>query len=196
MGALIPGRVACAAVALQLALAASIRAQPDPGSALQLTAFAGALRVGSDLAASADGQWTAIAGARAGWRPTPQVTLAGEAWIGSLERTAEDGGSTDLVGLGAFATFRPWTGRGWPADLAFDFGLESVDAHDEEGRGPGFVFGLGVERRLAGRALIEAGVRHHFLTVDEEEVDGIATGRDAEMWEIRAGVSLVLGGGP
>ncbi|HUF88681.1 MAG TPA: hypothetical protein VMR66_01730 [Gemmatimonadota bacterium] len=196
MGALIPRGAACAAIALPLALASPARAQPDPGPALQLAAFAGALRVGNDLATSADAQWTPVVGGRVGWRPTPQFTLSGEAWRGSLERAGEDGGSADLTGLGAFATFRPWIDRGWPADLVFDFGLESVDADDEEDRGPGFVFGLGVERRVAGRALIEAGARHHFLTVDEAEVDGIATGRDAEMWEIRAGVSLVLGGDP
>jgi hypothetical protein len=127
------------------------------------------------------------------------VTLAGEAWFGSLERSGEESGegstSGTLRGLGAFATFRPWTGGGWPADPAFDFGLESVDASDDEDRGPAFVFGIGIERAIAGRGVIEAGARHHFLTVDEEEVDGIATGRDAEMWEIRAAASLLLGGG-
>lgn len=191
MGALIARAAACAA----LALASPLRAQPDPGPALQLDAFAGALRVGSDFATTAPAQWTPVVGGRVGWRPIPQVTLAGEAWRGSLDRTDAAGGGSGLLGLGAFATFRPWTGRGWPADLAFDFGVEAVDADDTEDRGPGFVFGVGIERRMASRALLEAGARHHFLTVDEEEVDGIATGRDAEMWEIRAGVSLVLGGG-
>ena len=56
------------------------------------------------------------------------------------------------------------------------------------------MFGLGVERPVAGRGRLEVGARHHFLTVDEEEVDGVATGRDAEMWEIRAAASLLLGG--
>lgn len=194
MGALIPRGAACAAVVLPLAFASPARAQPEPGPALQLTAFAGALRVGSDLATSAAAQWTPVVGGRVGWRPTPQVTLSGEAWRASLERSGESGGAADLVGLGAFITFRPWTDRGWLADPAFDFGLESVDADDDEDRGPGFVFGLGVERRVTRRAAIEVGARHHFLTVDEEEIDGIATGRDAEMWELRAAVSLVLGG--
>ncbi|MGH7566612.1 MAG: hypothetical protein ACREK2_07260 [Gemmatimonadota bacterium] len=153
-----------------------------------------------DFALDAEAQWTAVAGARAGWRPTPQVTLSGEAWFGSLDRTPEDsstgseGGSLRTVGV--FATLRPWTGRDWPADVAFDFGLESVDADDDEDRGPAFVFGLGVERRLGRRGMIQAGTRHHFLTVQEEEVDGVATGRDTEMWEVRAGVSLLLGEGP
>ncbi|HYO47583.1 MAG TPA: hypothetical protein VEY33_12935 [Gemmatimonadota bacterium] len=169
---------------LALALLQPAAAQPEPDSAFQLTAFAGALGVGEDFALNAEGHWTAVAGARAGWRPTPQVTLSGEAW------------STDgsLRAVGAFATLRPWTGRGWPVDLAFDFGLESIDGNDDEDRGPAFVFGLGVERPLGGRGVIEAGARHHFLTVDEEEVDGVATGRDADLWEIRAGVSLLLGG--
>ena len=127
-----------------------------------------------------------MAGARAGWRPAPQVTIAGEAW-------RADG---SLLGLGAVASFRPWIGRGWPADLAFDFGLEAIDADDDEDRGPAFVFGIGAERRLGGRGTIELAARHHFLTVDEEEVDGVATGRDAELWELRAGASLLLGGTP
>ena len=196
MGALRPRAAAWAAVVLPLVLLVPpVRAQPDPGSALQLTAFAGILRVGSDLATDVDAQWAPIAGGRLGWRPTPQVTLAGEGWLGSIERS-DAGGSADLVGLGAHATFRPWTGRGWPADLAFDFGLERVDASDDEDRSLGFVFGLGVERRVARRLQVETAARHHFLTVDEEDVDGVATGRNAEMWEIRAGVSLVLGGEP
>lgn len=151
--------------------------------------------MGEDFALNAEAQWTAVAGARAGWRPTPQVTLSGEAWFASLDRTGVEG-STDgsLRAVGAFATLRPWTGRGWPADLAFDFGLESIDGDDDEDRGPAFVFGLGVERPLGGRGVIEAGARHHFLTVDEEEVDGVATGRDVELWELRAGISLLLGG--
>ena len=151
-----------------------------------------------DFALDAGAQWTAIVGARAGWRPTPQVTLSGEAWFGSLDRTPEGSpaeGSADgsLRAVGAFATLRPWIGRDWPADLVFDFGLESIDGHDDEDRGPAFVFGLGVERQVGSRAVIEAGARHHFLTVDEEEVDGVATGRDAELWEFRAGISLLLG---
>lgn len=148
-----------------------------------------------DFALDTDAQWAIVAGARAGWRPTPQVTLSGEAWFGSLDRTGAEGSADgSLRAVGAFATFRPWIGREWPADLAFEFGLESIDGGDEEDRGPAFVFGLGVERRLGSRAVIEAGARHHFLTVDEEEVDGVATGRDADLWELRAGLSLLLGG--
>ena len=186
LGALIRLLAGAPAAALLLALAPPARAQPEPGSALQLTAFAGALRVGDDFASGGGSQWTAVAGARAGWRPAPQVTIAGEAWRASHP----------LLGLGAVATFRPWIGRGWPADLGFDFGIESIDADDGEERGPAFVFGIGAERPLVGRGTIEVAARHHFLTVDEEEVDGVATGRDAELWELRAGASLLLGGAP
>ena len=118
-----------------------------------------------------------------GLRPTHQVTLSGEIWRGSSQR-----------GLGAFATLRPWVGRGWPADPTIDFGLESVDADDGEDRGPAFVFGLGVERAIGRRGRVHAGVRQHFLTVEEEEVDGVATGRDSELWEVRAGASILVGG--
>jgi hypothetical protein len=186
LGALIRLLAGAPAAALLLALAPPARAQPEPGSALQLTAFAGALRVGDDFASGGGSQWTAVAGARAGWRPAPQVTIAGEAWRASHP----------LLGLGAVATFRPWIGRGWPADLGFDFAIESIDADDGEERGPAFVFGIGAERPLAGRGTIELAARHHFLTVDEEEVDGVATGRDAELWELRVGASLLLGGTP
>jgi hypothetical protein len=195
LGALIRLLAGAPAAALLLALAPPARAQPEPGSALQLTAFAGALRVGDDFASGGGSQWTAVAGARAGWRPAPQVTIAGEAWRASHERP-DSGTGGSLLGLGAVATFRPWIGRGWPADLGFDFGIESIDADDGEERGPAFVFGIGAERPLVGRGTIEVAARHHFLTVDEEEVDGVATGRDAELWELRAGASFLLGGAP
>lgn len=170
-----------------LALASPAPAQPSQerpaGAALEIAAFAGALRIDEDFALDAGERWISVAGARLGVRPTPQVTLSGEAWYGSSQR-----------GIGAFATLRPWIGRGWPADPAFDFGLESVDGDDDEDRGPAFVFGLGVERPLGRRARAHAAVRQHFLTVDEEEVEGVATGRDSELWEVRAGLSLLLGG--
>ena len=186
------GSAAAWTAALAIAIAAPARAQPDEaegsapreaGAALEVAAFAGALRIDDDFALDAGGRWISVAGARVGLRPTPQVTLSGEAWRGSSQRA-----------LGAFATLRPWIGRGWPADPVFDFGLESVDADDEEDRGPAFVFGLGVERALGRRGRIHAGVRQHFLTVDEEEVDGVATGRDSELWEVRAGAALLVGG--
>jgi hypothetical protein len=176
---------------LALILFQTAAAQPEAGQAVQLTGLAGALRLDADFALDAEAQWAAMAGIRAGWRPTPQVTLSGEALFGSFDRITEDG---SLRALGVFATLRPWIGREWPADLAFDFGLESVDGGDDEDRGPALVFGLGVERTVGRRGMVEAGARHHFLTVHEEEVDGIATGRDAELWEVRAGVSLLLGG--
>lgn len=157
--------------------------RPDAGPALEIAAFAGALRIDDDFALDADARWVSVAGARLGLRPTPQVTLSGEAWFGSSRR-----------GVGAFATLRPWIGRGWPADPAFDFGLESVDGGDGEDRGPAFVFGLGIERALGHLGRLHAGVRHHFLTVDEDEVEGVATGRDSELWEVRAGLSLLVGG--
>jgi hypothetical protein len=196
LGTLIGVRLAAAVFPL-LASAHVARAQIEPaGHALQLTALAGALRIDDDLAVGAGSQWTALAGGRAGWRPTPGVTLAAEAWFAALDRAADSDGSADgtLRGLGAFASFRPWIGRGWSLDPAFDFGVEFLDAEDEEERGSAFVFGLGIERALAGRGAIEVAARHHFLTVDEDEVDGVATGRDAEMWELRAAASLLLGG--
>ncbi len=69
-----------------------------------------------------------------------------------------------------------------------------MQGDDDEDRGLGFVFGLGLERALGGRGALQAGLRQHFLTVHEEEVDGVAMGRDSELWELRAGVVLLLGG--
>lgn len=187
-----PARGACAAAwtgALLIACASPAPAQPGETEssrirrAFEVAAFAGALRVDDDFALDTGARWTSVAGGRVGIRPTPQVTLSGEAWFGSSQR-----------GVGAFATLRPWIARGWPADPAFDFGLESVDGKDAEDRGPGFVFGLGVERSLGRRGALHAAVRHHFLTVDEDEVDGVATGRSSELWELRAGVSFLAGG--
>lgn len=163
--------------ALLIACARPAPAQPE------IAAIVGALRIDDDFALDAGERWIALTGARAGFRPTRQVTLSGEAWFGS-----------SLRGFGAFATLRPWVDRGWPADPAFDFGLESVASDDEEDRGPGFVFGLGVERALGRRASLHAALRQHFLTIDEEEVDGVATGRSSELWEMRAGASVLLGG--
>ncbi|HET6361207.1 MAG TPA: hypothetical protein VFH11_04040 [Gemmatimonadota bacterium] len=177
---------------LLIAFAVPAPAQPDEGeesppreagSAFEIAAFAGALRIDDDFSLDADGRWISVAGARAGIRPAPQVTLSAEAWFGSSHR-----------GFGGFASVRPWIGRGWPADPAFDFGLESIDGDDEEERGPGFVFGLGIERALGRRGALHAAVRQHFLTIDEEEVDGVATGRNSELWEVRAGLSLLLDG--
>lgn len=186
------GSAAAWTAALAIAIATPVRAQPDggdenpaaeAGAALEIAPFVAALRIDDDFALDGDGRWASVAGGRVGLRPTPQVTLAAEAWGGSSVR-----------GLGAFATLRPWIGRGWLADPAIDFGLESVDADDEEDRGPAFVFGLGVERAIGRRGRLHAGVRQHFLTIDEEEVEGVATGRDSELWEVRAGVSLLVGG--
>lgn len=186
------GVAVASTVALLLVSAVPLPAQRDEeaessrleaGTAVELAAFAGALRIDDDFALDADERWVSVAGARAGFRPTPQVTLSGEAWFGSSHR-----------GFGAFATLRPWIGRGWPADPTLDFGLESVDGDDDEDRGPGFVFGLGVERALGRRGTLHAALRQHFLTIDEEEVDGVATGRSSELWEMRAGASVLVGG--
>jgi hypothetical protein len=169
--------------ALLAAHASPAGAQEERGPAFELAAFAGALRIDDDFAQDAEEGWISVAGARAGFRPAPQITLSGEAWLESSHR-----------GFGAFATLRPWMGRGWPADPAFDFGLESVDGDDGEDRGPGFVFGLGVERALGRHGALHAAVRQHFLTIDEDEVDGVATGRNSELWEVRAGLSFLVGG--
>jgi hypothetical protein len=37
-------------------------------------------------------------------------------------------------------------------------------------------------------------VRQHFLTIDEDEVVGVASGRNSEMGEVRAGLSFLVGG--
>jgi hypothetical protein len=54
---------------------------------------------------------------------------------------------------------------------------------DDLDRGPAIVFGVGVEKRF-GRWTVQPSVRNRFLTVDEESIDGVSTGRDASLWEI------------
>ncbi|MDX1661234.1 MAG: hypothetical protein R3326_05540, partial [Gemmatimonadota bacterium] len=82
-----------------------------------------------------------------------------------------------------------------PVDPHLLFGVESVGANDREDRGVAFVAGGGARAPVTDRWVARVDLRNHFLTIEEDEVDGVATGRDASLWEIRAGVAFRLGGG-
>lgn len=170
-----------------MALAAGpAEAQPaGEGSGWEVAGAVGAIRVGDGFAAARAGRWTTAVGARVAWRPMPLVALAGEAW-----RAGQGGGDGGAVaGAGARLIATPWAARGWPAEPVLHFGVELLHADDGEDRGPAFVSGLGLRRELGPRWALYGTLLHHFLTVDEEPVDGVATGRDAALWEARVALA-------
>lgn len=125
----------------------------------------------------------------------PLVALAGEAWRGSFDSS---GGTW---GAGGHLVVVPWARRSLALQPTFAFGLEAIAADDDEDRGPAFVFGLGIETRISSRLFLTVSGRHHFLAIDEdpEPVPGdpgrtVDTGRDASLWELRAGVGVAVGG--
>lgn len=82
----------------------------------------------------------------------------------------------------------PWSERRWPIDPALHFGIEFVDADDEEDRGPAFVSGAGIRRDAGSRWTLHATLLHHYLTVEDDPVDGVETGHDATLWEARLAI--------
>lgn len=154
--------------------------------------MAGALRVDRDFA-DGPATWSATYGARAAWRPDARAAFVAEAWRGTADPPAgATGDALDVEALGLHLELTPWADRGWPVDPAFGFGLERVDADDGMDRGTAFVSMLGI-RAGAGRLAFHAQTRNHLLSVEEEPVDGVETGRDSQLWEARIGLGIVLG---
>ncbi|HUP19465.1 MAG TPA: hypothetical protein VM778_05880 [Gemmatimonadota bacterium] len=114
------------------------------------------------------------------------VTVGIEGW------RAVPGEGPDFGGVGARMAVTPGAGRGWAADPVLVFGVEAVEVDDGEDRGPAFVAGAGV-RKDARRWTLQAEVLHRLLTVEEEPVNGVETGRDAALWEIRVAIGRILG---
>lgn len=153
-----------------------------------------ALRLDDAFATGLTERWDAAFGARLAWRPGPRVALGAEAW-----RAEPDAGDVGrIVGLGGHLRVTPFADRGWPLDPALHFGIESLTSDDEEERSVAFVAGGGVVH-LARRWTLDLAVRNHHLSVSEEPVprDGqrVETGRDTSLWEVRASLSVVWGGG-
>lgn len=95
-----------------------------------------------------------------------------------------------VTGGGLRMAVTPWAGRGWAVDPALVFGIERLDADDDEDRGVSFVSGAGV-RKDVGAWTLQAEVLHRQLTVEETPVDGIATGRDVTLWEARVALGWI-----
>lgn len=175
------------------------------GPAWEVAAWAGSLRVDDDLDAGRLAGWGPVFGASIALSPDPRVALALEAWRHSLTGDtdpsfdpapgAEPPRTDDAVwSAGVHLVAIPLGGR--PAvEPTLQFGLETVRADDDEDRGVAFVSGAGLRGRMSARWSARLDVRNHFLTVDEGEVDGIGTGRDASLWELRAGIGWRIGGG-
>lgn len=161
----------------------------------QIGARGGVLRVDGALAKGVDAQWTPTAGGRIAYRFATQIALGVDGWAASLDRAAVDSSSAGaLWGVGLHLLLTPLADRPWAADPVLDFGLEGLQLEDGEDRSAAFVFGAGMRRRWGGRWSMAAIVRNRFLTIEEEPVDDIATGRDAQLWEVALELDYAPGG--
>lgn len=144
-----------------------------------LAATVSALHIDHALADELDDRWDPAVGARLDYQADPKVALGAALWWADAERA--------LWAAGVGLSLAPWGGRPLPLQPKIFFGVDFLSVDDDLDRGPALVFGVGVEKRF-GRWTVEPSVRNRFLTVDEESIDGVSTGRDASLWEI--GVAL------
>lgn len=153
-----------------------------------------ALRTDADLAARHEAAWIPVVEGRVGWRVTSQVALSAEAWLGRIDAAADtlDTGPLDgrsLVGVGLVLDLTPFADRGNATQPVLRFGLESIQVDDRLDRGPAFVFGAGVERRLSSMWALALRVENRFLTIERQPVDGVATSRDVALWSGSLGLA-------
>lgn len=167
---------------LLLAGAGPAIAQEERGWTLAATTSV--LHVDDTLADELDDGWGPAVGVRLDYQADPKVALGTALWWADAERSVWAAG----VGL----LLAPWGGRPLPLQPKIFFGVDFLSVDDDLDRGPALVFGVGVEKRL-GRWTIEPSVRNRFLTVDEESIDGVSTGRDASLWEIGFALGYVFG---
>ena len=158
-----------------------------------------ALRTDSDLAARHEKTWVPVLEGRIGWRLTPMVALGAGAWLGRIDAAADtlDTGppeSRSLFGAGLVLDLAPFADRGGATQPVLRFGLESIQVDDRLERGPAFVFGAGVERRLGSSWALALRVENRFLTIEREPVEGVATSRDVTLWS--GGLALAWGPRP
>ena len=124
---------------------------------------------------------------RLGWRVTGMVALGAGAWFGRVDAAADtlDLGpleSRAVVGGGIVLDLTPLADRGGATQPVLRFGLESIHVDDRLERGPAFVFGAGLERRLGSMWAVAFRVENRFLTTERQPVDGVATSRDVTLW--------------
>ena len=122
------------------------------------------------------------------------VALAAGAWLGRIDAAADtlDTGpleSRPVVGAGLVLDLTPFADRGGALQPVLRFGLESIQVDDELERGPAFVFGAGVERRLDSSWALALRVENRFLTIERQPFDGVATSRDVALWSGSLGLS-------
>lgn len=122
------------------------------------------------------------------------VALAAGAWFGRVDAAADtlDTGpleSRSLLGAGIVLDLTPFADRGGATQPLVRFGLESIQVDDRLERGPAFVFGAGLERRLGSSWALALRVENRFLTIEREPVDGVATGRDVALWSGSVGLA-------
>jgi hypothetical protein len=149
-----------------------------------LAATTSALHVDDALADELDDGWAPAAGVRLDYQADPKVALGTALWWADAERS--------LWAAGVGLSLAPWGGRPLPLQPKIFFGVDFLSVDDDLDRGPALVFGVGVEKRL-GRWTVEPSVRNRFLTVDEESIDGVSTGRDASLWEIGFALGYAFG---
>lgn len=166
---------------------------------------AGALRIDDDVARRFSSAMGPVVAATAAWRPSERAFFEIEAWRWAGDAPADplfdppeggegDGDGLDLWGAGLSLGVSPLAGSR-RVDPHLLFGVETVRGNDDEERGAVFVAGGGFRAGLARRWIARVDLRNHFMTIDEDEVDGVVTGRDASLWELRAGLGVRLGGG-
>lgn len=177
-----PPTVGTVVTLLLLAGVGPVTAQEEQGWTLAATVSA--LHIDDALADELDDGWGPAVGLRVDYRVDPKVTLGGAMWWADAEPT--------LWAAGVGLSLAPWGGRPLPLQPEIFFGVDFLSVDDDLDRGPAFVFGVGAEKRL-GRWTIEPSVRNRFLTVDEEPIDGVSTGRDASLWEIALALGYVFG---
>lgn len=187
-----------------LAFPMSVRGQAGPAE-WEVGVHAGALRIDDDVATGFSSATGPVVAATAAWRPSERAFFEIEAWrwVGDppadplFDPSAGDavaGDGLDLWGAGVSLGVSPLATRR-RIDPHLLFGVETVRGNDDEERGAVFVAGGGFRTGLASRWIARVDLRNHFMTIDEDEVDGVVTGRDASLWELRAGLGVRLGGG-
>ncbi len=165
-----------------LLAAAPVGAQEERG--LRLAATAAALRVDDALGDELEDEWVAAVGFRVGYQADPKVVLGTALWWHSADPA--------ILAAGVGLSLAPWGGRPLTVQPKILFGVDFISVDDDFDRGPALVFGVGVEKRF-GRWTIEPAVRNRFLSVDEESIDGVSTGRDASLWEIGIAIGYAFG---
>lgn len=156
-----------------------------------------AVRADAAFGAGVAESWVPAAGARLAWRPVPLAAIGIEAWRAEVDIPAEET-SREVWGAGVHLRVRPAAGRGWALEPALDFGVEHLAVDDDEERGAAFAVGGGAFH-AARRWTLGVAFRHRRLQVEEEPVpvegsQPVSTARDADLWEVRAELAVVLGG--